>query len=49
MPACSEFHEERSNTLCEQNVEFFMLNLVILRVTAGFKTGIFNEDTIHPV
>jgi hypothetical protein len=33
---CSQIHTKRINTLCGQNVEIFMVNLVVLIVTTGF-------------
>jgi len=30
---CTEFRTQHTNTLCGQKVEFFILNLVVLKVT----------------
>jgi len=32
---CSEIHTKHINTLCGQNVEFFILNLIAHTVTSG--------------
>jgi hypothetical protein len=32
---CSEIHTEHINTLCGQNLEFLMLNLVVRTVITG--------------
>jgi hypothetical protein len=36
---CSESHTKHINTLCGQNVEFFMLNLVVSIVTTGLSNA----------
>jgi hypothetical protein len=36
---CSEIHTEHINTLCGQNIEFLMLNLVVSKVTTGLEKG----------
>jgi hypothetical protein len=39
---CSQIHRKHTNTLCGQNAEFLMLNLVVNIVTAGlWKSGYF--------
>jgi len=34
---CSQIHTKHINTLCGQNVEFLMLNLVVHIVSAGLR------------
>jgi len=33
---CSQIHTKHINTLCGQNVEIFIINLVVRIVTTGF-------------
>jgi len=40
---CSQIHAKHINTLCGQNVEFPMLNLVVHIVTAGLWKGSYFE------
>ena len=46
---CSQIHTRHINTLCGQNIEFFVLNLVVYKISNRLKNVKRKSETVEKI